>query len=378
MLRRIHIHNFRSLVNFELKPDGLTFLFGPNGCGKTAIFEALRNVRLFIRLVDNKRTTEIFKWRDKTAWLNSSKQVFELDVDGDDGGIFSYRLVIAHGEPDSVAGLEEKSRIKEETLKWNGQPLLHFEDGKMQVYNERTHQEALLYQCNWHESGFTPIMERDDNKRIFQFRRLVDDFLFLRLAPGMMKSFAPTESRRLKYGGTNFPSWFRWLAQEDTDLSSKVCQDLAQIMPGLRTIKVPKTDELGRVLRVVFADKSGIKREYNFSQLSDGMKALFVNYFVLLTKGANKVLFLDEPDNYLTLREIQPWLHLLYDCCDDGEKQAFVASHHPMLMDIYQRQHIWLAREQEEHTRIVIPESDEMLKMSELYSRRLMEYKNES
>ena len=61
----------------------------------------------------------------------------------------------------------------------------------------------------------------------------------------MMKSFAPTESRRLNYGGTNFPSWFRWLAQEDTDLSSKVCQDLAQIMPGLRTIKVPKTDELG-------------------------------------------------------------------------------------------------------------------------------------
>ena len=371
MLRRIHIHNFRSLVNFELKPDGLTFLFGPNGCGKTAIFEALRNVRLFIRLVNNKSTTEIFKWRDKTAWLNSMEQVFELDVDADDGGIFSYRLVIEHRDKDM-------SRVKEETLNLDNKPLLRFEGGDMRVYNETTHKEALFYKCNWRESGFTPIMERDDNKRIFQFRHLVDDFLFLRLVPGMMKSFAPTESRRLNYGGTNFPSWFRWLAQEDTDLSSKVCQDLAQIMPGLRTIKVPKTDELGRVLRVVFADKSGTKQEYNFSQLSDGMKALFVNYFVLLTKGANKVLFLDEPDNYLTLREIQPWLYLLYDCCDDGEKQAFVTSHHPMLMDIYRRQHIWLAREQEEHTRIVEPDNSEFLKTSEMYAGGLMKFQNEN
>ncbi|MGI9346710.1 MAG: hypothetical protein ACR2PV_01820, partial [Gammaproteobacteria bacterium] len=61
-----------------------------------------------------------------------------------------------------------------------------------------------------------------------------------------------------------------------------------------------------------------------------------------------------------------------------GEKQAFVASHHPMLMDIYQQQHIWMAREQEEHTRIVKPDNSEVLKTSEMYAGGLMKFQNEN
>jgi hypothetical protein len=44
-------------------------------------------------------------------------------------------------------------------------------------------------------------------------------------------------------------------------------------------------------------------------------------------------LFLDEPDNYVALREIQPWLSALTDSCGEGVEQAFLISHHPEIID---------------------------------------------
>lgn len=42
---------------------------------------------------------------------------------------------------------------------------------------------------------------------------------------------------------------------------------------------------------------------------------------------------IDEPENFLALSQIQPWLTLLYDLCSDGELQALLISHHPMLIN---------------------------------------------
>ena len=44
-------------------------------------------------------------------------------------------------------------------------------------------------------------------------------------------------------------------------------------------------------------------------------------------------MFLDEPDNYLALREIQPWLATIAEHCGDLLEQAVVVSHHPVTID---------------------------------------------
>ena len=38
MLKRIYIDNFRCFVNFELNLEKVSLLLGPNGSGKTSIF----------------------------------------------------------------------------------------------------------------------------------------------------------------------------------------------------------------------------------------------------------------------------------------------------------------------------------------------------
>jgi hypothetical protein len=44
-------------------------------------------------------------------------------------------------------------------------------------------------------------------------------------------------------------------------------------------------------------------------------------------------LAIDEPDNYLSMREIQPWLHGLEDLCLEKGRQAILVSHHPEIIN---------------------------------------------
>ncbi len=52
-------------------------------------------------------------------------------------------------------------------------------------------------------------------------------------------------------------------------------------------------------------------------------------YAVCTDRNRKYTLCLDEPENFLALQEIQPWLTELYDKCSDGEMQALLISHHP-------------------------------------------------
>ena len=82
-----------------------------------------------------------------------------------------------------------------------------------------------------------------------------------------------------------------------------------------------------------------------------------------------RTLFFDEPDNYVTLPELQPWLAELEDGAGDTLPQVVLISHHPEAIDFLARSTVWLAREPESHTRIVEPKNDTGLPMSEVHAR---------
>jgi ABC-type molybdenum transport system ATPase subunit/photorepair protein PhrA len=57
-------------------------------------------------------------------------------------------------------------------------------------------------------------------------------------------------------------------------------------------------------------------------------------YVILYSlKHSHDVLFVDEPDNFVSLREIQPWVLELQDVCHDVSRQAVVISHHPEVIN---------------------------------------------
>lgn len=88
-----------------------------------------------------------------------------------------------------------------------------------------------------------------------------------------------------------------------------------------------------RALMVMF-DQYKKKYELRLDELSDGQRALIALYsLVRLASGQGYTLFLDEPDNYVALPEIQPWLIQVADACGAELPQAVMCSHHPELID---------------------------------------------
>jgi hypothetical protein len=89
--------------------------------------------------------------------------------------------------------------------------------------------------------------------------------------------------------------------------------------------------------------------------------------------GQGGALFLDEPDNFVALPEIQPWLQALRDGCGESSGQAVLCSHHPELIDYLGPEHgVLLRREGSGAVRVGRLEASATegpLKLSELVAR---------
>ena len=95
-----------------------------------------------------------------------------------------------------------------------------------------------------------------------------------------------------------------------------------------------------------------MSHDFDFSELSDGQRQLIVLYTVLeaLRAGLFTTLIIDEPDNYVSLREIQPWIEALSEICDDLGRQAIVISHHPEVVNRMARgDELWFHRTEGGH-----------------------------
>ena len=134
----------------------------------------------------------------------------------------------------------------------------------------------------------------------------------------------------------NFVGWYRHAAQENMGAIAGLFEALGEALPGFDSISLAESGENTRALKVAFrgsADDGRLDR-YGFRQLSDGQRALLALYgSVFLSSNRRASLFLDEPDNYLALREIQPWLAAVGERCGDTLEQAIVVSHHPVTID---------------------------------------------
>jgi predicted ATPase len=91
----------------------------------------------------------------------------------------------------------------------------------------------------------------------------------------------------------------------------------------------------------------------------------------LLAASQNTTLCLDEPENFLALREVQPWLDALMSRTETNESQAVLVSHHPELINALAVGHgRWLDRTSGGPTRCQpITEDGSGLPISELVAR---------
>jgi energy-coupling factor transporter ATP-binding protein EcfA2 len=334
MLTRVYVDNFRCMVNFECTLGPQQLVLGPNGAGKSSLFDVLSLLRDFsVRgdAPDRPAPEPRFGGPSRTRWQEVSEQTFELDVTGN-GGRYGFRLVMdSWGNP-------ERPRVVKEEVKFDGKPIFRFEKGEVHLFNDRA-EDKVQYPFDWHRSALATITERKDNKRLWWFKRWLGGLLYVQPDPWAMRGIAAQEAERPDQHLANFADWYRHLRQETED--HEYIRDLCEVIEGFGTMRLEGAGEGRREIKVRMSgseDGKAAKRETEFllGELSEGQRVLIGLYAVLhfaLKPGAT--LCFDEPDNFIALREVQPWLTKVLDRTEDDEPvaQVLIASHHPELLN---------------------------------------------
>jgi len=324
VLKRIYIDNYKSLVNFDIQINNINLFIGANGSGKSAVVEVLNAIRQFI--CDGVRVETIFKTESKTRWQNLTHQSFELEIKNEEG-LYRYQLSIEHHED------KQRTRVKYERLFFEDNPLLRLEEGgEVHLYRDNF-SEGPSYPVDWSLSAVGAIPPRHDNTKLTWFKNRLEKFIIVQIIPPMMVGESPQEVTHPSQYLENFTSWYRYISQ-DQGMAFQLMSELKQVLPGFDYFRFEAVGEKHRLLKVYFQheqEQSSIG--YNFYELSDGQRMLIALYTLLYAARSEQncryTLCLDEPENFLALQEIQPWLTELYDRCSDGEIQALLISHHP-------------------------------------------------
>ena len=326
MLTRFYADNFRCLTNLELALDETNVLLGPNGTGKTSVLDALRRIQQFV--ARGASVEEAFPAHELTLFQVRDEQRFELDLDLDEG-TYHYALRIAHDRR------EGGSRISEERLDRGGEQLVSCDGDRLRLYDDDG-TEGFASDLGIPVSGAFLPKEVRRYERVSRFREVLKGFVIASPCPPLFTSEARREDEFLQPFMENFVAWYRPAAQENMGMLPKLFEALRETLPGFDSLNLMKSGENSRALEVAFRGENRERKldRYGFGQLSDGQQALVALYgLIFLSRSPHTCLFLDEPDNYLALREIQPWLVAATEQCGDTLAQVVVASHHPETID---------------------------------------------
>lgn len=331
MITRLYANNFRCLVAFEAQLDSFGVLCGPNGAGKSSVFDA-------VRLIRNLATGDSYLGGDSeqdikhlefTDWHKSSAQAstiqeFELGVTAD-GHSFEY---VIHLEQKADF---EKPRFVRERATCDGKSL--FERDLDGVHFQKSGGGQTGFPLDWRQAALAMIEPRGSLSELAIFQEAIAKLWILRPNPRGMERESKAESRNPELYLSNLTSWYRSLSQ-DLDWTIALRDLLQEVWPDLKTLRQMDVGLNTKALQLRFEGSNGTDAgALFFHQLSDGEKALIGLYMVraALATGAAQTVLIDEPDNFVGLPELQPWVLSLRELLDE-DHQAILISHHPEIL----------------------------------------------
>ncbi len=327
MLSRLYIDNYRALVNSEILLGPRTLLMGPNGTGKSTFGDALMRVKWL--LLGQSKTDDIFGPDTLTRWQHVPQQRFELDVMGPDGA-YQYKLVVEHR---NTAGANQpRTRIITESLALDTKPLFRFEEGVVHLFSD-DHTAGPEYPFDWGRSALGTIAPRPDNQKLTWFGRWLQGMTVVKPNPQQMNDLVERDDFLLFGDASNFAAWYHTASAADKRRDQVLHDALSDVLPGFEALNFEFAGPNRWLLRADFAH-AGTKLMLRLGELSDGQRAVILLYALLhFLLGPGQTVFLDEPDNFVSLDEIQPWLLSATDMVDGGSGQLVLVSHHPEIFN---------------------------------------------
>ncbi len=327
VIRRLYVHNFRCLENFELPIAGQSsaLLIGKNGAGKTTVGVALEILQRIAR--GKNRVGDLVKPKDFFLGRTDAPMRFEIEVDlvtpdilGGQSQTYGYGIAFEFPE-----GFKEL-RVLEEKLTVDGKPVYTRE--RAQVHLARSGQEKeAKFLIDWHLAALPIIQQQSQKDPLFVFKQWLARMLIFQPIPSLISGESEQETLEPNRYVTNLGAWFSGLLAYAPAAYTKIDDYLKQVMSDLKDIKNPVAGSDTRSLVVQFSKDQG-SVNLPFADLSDGEKCFMVCALAVAANDAYGPLlcFWDEPDNYLGLSEVGHFVLALRTAFQSGGQ--FIATSH--------------------------------------------------
>ena len=333
MITRFYVDNYKCLVNFEYEPTQFELIVGANGSGKSTVFEALTLLRDFVLF--GVPVDQCFPESSLNRWKSSEV-----------GDLQTFRIYMDLPNPYDLTQVErieyilhiqhdlnnKKAKVLNEFLfKKRGEyqdVLFSFMDGKIYFHRDDS-SEMSSFPALQSRSALGIMPEQEDNRRLIAFREALYNLTCVHLNPMQMEYASENETAEASPEMSNFPAWYRHFSQQDTEGFLRLTEDLREVLPDFDVLQLRAT---GSQRRELWMKPEGGKESvaFRFDELSDGQRTLIVLYAILnFSVGKGKTICIDEPENFVSSRELQPWLMLLQERIEEFGGQAILISHHP-------------------------------------------------
>lgn len=204
MIRRLYIHNFRCLENFELVLDARrsALLIGKNGSGKSTVSFVLGLLQAIGR--GTNRVGHLVGSMDFARRQSDVPMRFEVDVDLD-GHLYQFRLALEL--PDRFKEL----RVQYEELLVDGKPVYTRNQFKVSVAENLGQTE---FGFDWHLialTALTVMQEHSEDDPLFIFKNWLARMIILAPVPSLIRGDSSEETLEPLRDGQNLAAWFAGL-----------------------------------------------------------------------------------------------------------------------------------------------------------------------
>lgn len=329
MLNKIYVHHYRCLQNFELDLSDLNsaLVIGRNGAGKTSVFDV---IELFQQIGRGNALLKGLLSENDFAFGETHKPiVFELTATLDDT---TYRYKLEIELPESFS----QPRVRHESLKVAGNNVFIRERGQTTLHN------TAEFTLDWHHVGLPLISTRSGADPIERFRSWLGNIIVISPIPQLFESPGKQDDTELQRHAQNVLSWIHHHVAKNPSIYRYIEQFLKTRMPDFDVFRFEAIGKTEWNLLLAFKDEKSNRLELNLSQLSDGEKIYCLAAMIIAlasNKERNMLCVWDEPDNYISLQELDHFVIAFRKAFETGNagSQLIVSSHNATTINAFSK-----------------------------------------